>query len=132
MGRWVLSGVSYVVDQWHSWGIGLHMPEVCLANDIPEEIGYLYSQREMGMSFVVGHREIGYMCWQVEFCMSHIVLHTIPFVLCFIILQNLQLLVAAILQTDAYCHPKICKCLPKLVRRNYTAIICNPQKFIGV
>ena len=47
------------------------MPEVCLANDIPEEIGYLCSQREMGMSFVVGHSEIGYMCWQVEFCMSN-------------------------------------------------------------
>ena len=45
-----------MADQWHSWGIGLHMPEVSLANDIPEEIGYLCSQREMGMSFVVGHR----------------------------------------------------------------------------
>ena len=25
VGRWVLSGVSHVVGQWHSWGILLHM-----------------------------------------------------------------------------------------------------------
>ena len=84
-----------MADQWHSWGIGLHMLEVCLANDIPEEIGYLCSQREMGMSFVVGHREIGYMCWQVEFCMSHMTgpaYNSFCIVLCFIILQNLRVL----------------------------------------
>ena len=46
-----------------------------LANGIPEEIGYLCSQREMGMSSVwLANgipREIGYLCLQIETDMSY-------------------------------------------------------------